>query len=35
MTSTATLAPAQPTHKGAGEVPGWLPLAAVGTTMLL
>ncbi len=35
MTSTATPAPAQPAPKGAGEVPGWLPLAAVGTTLLL
>ena len=35
MTSTAAPAPSQPAPSGAGEVPGWLPLAAVGTTLLL
>ena len=35
MTSTATPASAQPASSGAGDVPSWLPLAAVGTTLLL
>ena len=35
MTSTAPPAPAQPATPGAGDVPTWLPLAAVGTTLLL
>ncbi|MCK5928269.1 MAG: DMT family transporter, partial [Nocardioides sp.] len=35
MTSTAAPAPSQPAPSGAGDVPTWLPLAAVGTTLLL